>query len=230
MLKEIKSAAKKPSPDSEARAPDRPKRNHRNPEKVIAGILAAAIDEFSTHGFAGARIDRISKKANTADRMLYYYFGNKESLYEAVLEEVYRRLTEEQRRFVAPKNDPVAALTAMIVQIWDNYVKHPEFIRLIMSENLLYGRFIRQSATIKNSSSPLVEVLDQILQDGKEKGIFRRNADTSITLMTIMSLGFFYISNQYTYSFWLINDMTSTHRSEVWLAHIKSLVLNDLLV
>jgi AcrR family transcriptional regulator len=47
-------------------------------------ILAAATEEFSAHGIAGARVDRIAAAADTNKAMLYTYFGNKEQLFEAV--------------------------------------------------------------------------------------------------------------------------------------------------
>lgn len=221
-------AKKKATPKSGV--PERPKRVRRNPEKLIASILNAAVEEFASHGFSGARIDRISKRANTVDRMLYYYFGNKEHLYEAVLEDVYGKLTEAQRQFVLPKDDPVAAMDQLITHMWEHYTNHPEFIRLVMSENLLYGRYIRQSENIRKVSFPLVEIVGGILTNGKEKKIFRADADTNFTLMTIMSMGFFYVSNQYTYSYWLSKDLPPGLHGDGWLAHMKSVIFDHLLI
>ena len=58
----------------------------RNPTKTKESILKAAIREFSLHGFQGARVEKIAKRANANMRMLYHYFVNKEKLYIAVLE------------------------------------------------------------------------------------------------------------------------------------------------
>jgi len=224
-----KSPARKKTPVKSG-APERPKRVRRNPERLIAAILNAAIEEFSNHGFSGARIDRISKRANTVDRMLYYYFGNKERLYEAVLEEVYRNLIEEQRQFVPPEGDPVNGMDELITHMWEHYMNHPEFIRLVMSENLLYGRYIRQSEHIKQVSFPLVRIIDEILKSGKKKNIFRPDADTNFILMTIMSMGFFYVSNQYTYTYWLSKELTPNLRSDAWLGHMKTVIFDHLMV
>jgi len=51
-------------------APTRPTKRRRSPEEVQARILGAAVIEFAEHSFSGARIDRISKRAKTVDRML----------------------------------------------------------------------------------------------------------------------------------------------------------------
>src|SRR5512142_2209355 len=61
----------------------------RDPEANRARILAAATAEFAAHGLGGARVDRIAAEAGANKRMLYYYFGNKEALFCAVLEAAY---------------------------------------------------------------------------------------------------------------------------------------------
>jgi AcrR family transcriptional regulator len=49
-------------------------------------LLAAAAEEFSEYGLAGARIDRIAARAGANKRLLYVYFGDKDQLFDAVLE------------------------------------------------------------------------------------------------------------------------------------------------
>lgn len=58
-------------------------------------LLSAATAEFAEHGPAGARIDRIAERAGANKRLLYVYFGDKEALFEAVLERQIGRLAEE---------------------------------------------------------------------------------------------------------------------------------------
>jgi AcrR family transcriptional regulator len=63
----------------------------RDPEATQARILAAARREFSAKGIAGARVDAIAARAKVNKRMLYYYFGSKEGLFQEILR---RRLHE----------------------------------------------------------------------------------------------------------------------------------------
>ena len=76
-------------------APAKPLRKtgvrERAAETTRENILRAAIKIFAKHGLDGGSIDQISKAANSHDRMIYYYFGNKEGLFVAALEETYRR-------------------------------------------------------------------------------------------------------------------------------------------
>src|ERR1700732_4091576 len=62
------------------------------PEESRAAILSAAAKEFSEHGIAGARTDAIARAAHVNKALLYYYFKDKEALYEAVLDQVFSGL------------------------------------------------------------------------------------------------------------------------------------------
>ncbi|MBL0421631.1 TetR family transcriptional regulator [Ramlibacter sp. AW1] len=203
-------------------------RTRRSPEEVQARILEAAMHEFSEFGFAGARIDRISSRAKTVDRMLYYYFGNKERLYQTTLEAAYAEMIEAEGNFVVPDGDPVQGIRELVGHTWNLYVSRPQIIRIIMNENLLRGRFIKKSRAIRQKSLPLIALLENILKQGQAQGLFRLDVDASLTLMTMMSLGFFYVANSYTISHWLRADMMEPERCRAWEAHISQTLLASL--
>jgi AcrR family transcriptional regulator len=69
-------------------------------------ILRAAIDVFAKNGFAGARVEKISKAARSTDRMIYYYFGSKERLFVAVLETIYKELVDAEAVRFEPGRRP----------------------------------------------------------------------------------------------------------------------------
>ncbi|WP_076997621.1 TetR/AcrR family transcriptional regulator [Variovorax sp. KK3] len=187
-------------------------------------ILDAAIEEFAEHGFAGARIERVSAAANTVDRMLYYYYGNKERLYQAVLAKIYEDMIGAQREFVMP-DDPVEGMRQLVLHSWDHYHSHPNLVRLLMNENLLRGRHVRESVDLERTTLPLVQTVETLLTSGQAEGVFRRDLSSEHVLMTIMSLGFFYVSNQYTCSAWLGHDLMARARRTAWGEHICETVL-----
>jgi len=79
----------------------------RNPERSRERILSAALREFASKGFAGARVDAIARRAAINKRMLYHYFGNKEKLFRAVL----RQKVAERRAWGANlSSDPAERL------------------------------------------------------------------------------------------------------------------------
>jgi TetR/AcrR family transcriptional regulator len=79
----------------------------RNPERTQERILQAAFKEFAGQGFAGARVDRIARRAGINKRMLYHYFGDKESLFREVLR---RKMTERKAWGDITPDDPAESL------------------------------------------------------------------------------------------------------------------------
>ncbi|MFE4754963.1 TetR/AcrR family transcriptional regulator [Streptomyces mirabilis] len=68
-------------------------------------ILAAALNEFAEKGLSGARVESIARAADVNIRMLYYYYGSKERLFEEVL----RTHLEAHARQIAAEDQDVAA-------------------------------------------------------------------------------------------------------------------------
>jgi TetR/AcrR family transcriptional regulator len=79
----------------------------RNPERTRERILSAALKEFAAHGFAGARVDAIARRAHINKRMLYHYFGDKEDLFKAVLR---RKIAERNAWAEASSGEPTETL------------------------------------------------------------------------------------------------------------------------
>src|SRR5215203_1312657 len=81
-----------------------------DPERTQANILEVAEAEFGEKGLAGARIDEIAEATKTSKRMIYYYFGSKEGLYLAVLEDAYRRVRDIESELHLQDLEPEQAL------------------------------------------------------------------------------------------------------------------------
>src|SRR5690242_5434504 len=78
----------------------------RDSERTQSAILTAATREFARHGLGGARVDRIAAGARTNKRMLYYYYGSKEALFVAVLEDCYARIRRAEKALSLLDVDP----------------------------------------------------------------------------------------------------------------------------
>jgi len=205
-------------------APKSPKAT-RDPDATRLRIMQSAIEEFSTAGFGGARVDRISKRAGTADRMLYYYYGNKERLFSSVIEKAYADLLRAEQQLRLDDAEPEDGLRQLIAFTWNYYVEHPEFIRLLNSENLHQGRNVKRARRIGALSHPFLHILKQLLNRGAKAGVFRPDADPVRMYMTIAALGYFYLSNRYTLSHFLNFDLMTQANQRDWLAHITTVVM-----
>ena len=201
-------------------------RRKRDPEGMQRKILDAATAEFADHGYGGARVERISRRARTVDRMLYYYFGSKEALFRAVLEAAYERLGRAEQQLSLASIPPREGMRQLIAFTWDYYCAHPEFIRLLNSENQQRGQHVRKSSRVSQLSSPLLTILRDLLARGAKEGVFRDNVDPIQIYVTIAALGYFYLSNRYTLSRFLDRDLMADEHRRAWLDHITSVVLS----
>jgi len=191
----------------------------RDAEATRARILKAAVREFARHGYAGARGERIAKTARSSERMVYYYFANKEGLFRAALETVYASLRDAERTVHLDDEDPLAALESFCRFVWDYYLQHPEFIGLVNTENLQQARHLRRSPRLGELVSPVVGLLAELLERGQRAGAMRAGVDPAQLYVSIASLGYFYLSNQHTLSAVLGRDLLAPEHLQ---AHWRS--------
>jgi AcrR family transcriptional regulator len=197
----------------------------RDGELTRRRILRAAQNEFMRHGFSGARVDRISSAAKSSDRMIYYYFGSKQALYIEVLESVYTGLAVAESSWQIDVSHPEQALRELVSLTWQYYLDHPEFIALLANENLQRGRHITKSVRVKQLSRPVLEVLGRILDEGRRQKVFRADLDVRSVYLTQAALGYFYLSNRYTLSSFLGDDLMKPQQCDAWCTEITRVVL-----
>jgi AcrR family transcriptional regulator len=140
------TATPRRSPTNKSPLARKPGVREQAAQETRDAILKAATKIFAKNGFAGGRIDEISKAAKSYDRMIYYYFGSKEDLFIAVLEEMYKRFNEAELALELSSDQPVESLTAVISFMWTFYQRNPEFITLLNDENLHRGKHISKIA------------------------------------------------------------------------------------
>ena len=172
----------------------------RDPEGMRIRILEAAKQEFAAHGLAGARVDRIAANAGANKRMLYYHVGNKEDLYLAVLEGAYEKIRSEERGLDLEHLDPPEAIERLIDFTWNYFLRNPEFLALLNTENLAKARHLKRSTKVKSMHSPFVEMIRTVVRRGVESGDFRVAVDPVQLYISIAALCFFYLSNSATLS------------------------------
>jgi AcrR family transcriptional regulator len=218
----------KTAPGSSRRDPARRGASRRDPERNRGRILAAALDEFARYGLGGARVDRIAERAGANKRMLYYYFGNKEDLFLAVLESRYAHIRRAELGLRLGALDPAEGIRRLIAFTWQYYLKHPEFLTLLNSENLHRGRHIHRSHQIAAMHSPLIATLRDLLDRGARGGKFRRGVDPVQLYISIAALGYFYLGNRHTLSTIFERDLLAVRSKAERLRHMTELVLGYL--
>ena len=170
-----------------------------DPERTMAEILEAATAEFAAKGLSGARIDEIAATTRTSKRMIYYYFGSKEGLYIAVLEASYAKMRRIESELRLDDMEPEAALRELVGFTFDHHQGNQDYIRLVMSENMHRGEYLRQSKTIQNLNVTAIDAIRRLYQRGVAQGVFRPGLDAIDIHASISALTFFNVSNQYTF-------------------------------
>lgn len=210
---------RKPSPSSRT----------RDPEATRADILAVAAIEFATHGYSGARVDRIAARMKNSKQMLYYYYRNKSELYRCVLRECYQAIRIKERALDLQGLSPRQALEAIVTFNFNHHIKSEHFIRIVMSENVLMGRNIVHVPHIQAENASVIELLRTVCDRGAADGSMRADIDPIDLHMTISALCFFNVANRHTFSFVFDRDMASEAASAARLRSVIDTVLASVL-
>ena len=148
--------------------------------------------------------------------MIYYYFGSKEGLYLAVLEESYRRVRDIEGELHLQDLEPEQALRRLVAFTFDHHLANENYIRLVMSENINRGQFLAQSKSIQALNLKAISAIEKLYARGVEQGIFRPGLDPIDIHASISALSFFNVSNRHTFGLIFKRDFTSptiaTHR------------------
>jgi AcrR family transcriptional regulator len=196
-----------------------------DPARTMAEILAVATHEFADKGLTGARIDEIAAATRTSKRMIYYYFGSKDGLYLAVLEEAYRRMREIEADLHLADLEPLAALQKLVEFTYDHHRDNEDFIRLVMNENIQRGDYLRQSKNIQSLNSIAIQSLQAVYARGVAQGVFRPGLDPVDIHSAISAFTFFNVSNRHTFGV-IFKDKASLGKAETLKRqHVVDLIL-----
>jgi len=191
-------------------------------------ILAAARAEFCANGFGGAKVDAIAQRAGANKRLLYHYFGNKEDLYRAVLREAYAEIRRGERELNLEALSPEEAMDRLVRFTFRHFLANPWFTALLATENQQGAAFLRRLPDITELHSPLVDQIVNILEKGRDDGIFRDGVDPVQLYVSIAALGYFYVSNMNTLSVIFDRDLGATSMVQEREAQAVQMVLRYL--
>jgi len=216
--------SKKPSPaGSQAGA------RTRSPQATRQDIIDVATREFAQNGLSGARVDEIADKTGSSKRMIYYYFGDKEGLYLAVLEEAYRRVRTTEAGLDLEHLPPAEALRKLVGFTFDHHHSNEAFIRLVMIENIHHGDYLARSRTIQDLNVSAIGELESIYRRGLQDGTFRKGLTAIELHWQISALCFFNVSNRATFSRIFRVDLASKKALAALRGQVVEMVLRNVL-
>ena len=145
------------------------------PVESRAAILNAAIDEFAEHGIAGARTEAIARAARVNKALLYYYFKDKEAIYEAVLDHVFSGLRDTVVPILEGNLPPRQKVLRYLGAYFDYIAANPRFPRVVQGEWIRSGsdHIGQMQRVARTYFRPIYQKLGEVLREGIAAGEFR---------------------------------------------------------
>lgn len=193
-----------------------------------SAILAAARAEFSAKGLTGARVNEIAARAGVNKQLIYYYFGSKEDLYRTALEVVYTEIRTQERSLKLGDMKPEEAMATLIGFSFDYLAQHPDFIGLLNHENAQGAQHVRDSSAIRDTNSPLIELIAKTLARGIRAGVFRRGIDPVEFYISVAGMSYFFFSNRLTLASIFGRDLSSAEAVAAYRAHVVAFAMAGL--
>ncbi|HXQ99235.1 MAG TPA: TetR/AcrR family transcriptional regulator [Pseudomonas sp.] len=192
---------------------------------TLKRILAAARQAFSEHGLAGARIDDIAQEAGVTKQLIHHYYGTKEGLFVAVLDEASDTIMSELVGLQVDALSPTDALRRVLNHFFDQYKDDP-----LMGSLALEGiRYHDAHQTPRNHflelSPRLIDKLDGILRRGAASGAFKPHVDARLLLATAALVTTGWFTNRYSTSALTGLETYSEQGLRVWRQHSADFVL-----
>jgi TetR/AcrR family transcriptional regulator len=151
-------------------------------------LLAAALREFGEKGFAGARVEKITRDANANKQLVYHYFGNKEALFKSVLELAYKEYTGDALRLSIERADAKTALRLFVDTMFRPSSSTVYFNQILQDENRFGAKHVKPLRSVKQTYVEVIKLVQAILAKGAEEGVFRRGIDPREFYISLVGL------------------------------------------
>jgi TetR/AcrR family transcriptional regulator len=162
----------------------------KNPE-TARRILAAAEQIFAQRGLAGARTDEIAAAAHANKAMLYYYYGDKQRLYHAVIENLFSQLRNSILVSRPANGSPRGQLLAYVNGYFDFVSTHPNYPRIVQREVMQSGPQLQW--IVQKYFRPFHRRLSRAIEEGIAAGEIQP-VDPNNTVFSIIAITVFYFA------------------------------------
>ena len=182
------------------------------PQESRAAILKAAVADFAREGVAGARTDAIARSAGVNKALLYYYYKDKEALYDAVLDDVFSGARSAVQNALKQPLPPRERLVGYVSAHFNYIASHLPYHRIVNAEFLRAGRDpSRMQRVAQQYFRPIFSAIAALLKEGAESGDFRQ-VDPLHFIPSMISVIVFYFTTAPIMSVLTGFDPMSTQR------------------
>jgi len=168
------------------------KETKKNKIETKKKIMEAAYKEFAERGFDGARMQKIAERAKINKAMLHYYFKDKETLYETVME-YFHNLFDQ---IIAEKNvdakDRITFLKQTVNAYYEIFFEYPEFKKIFMQE-IASGLKTMKKILLKQNPKEIKNIMEKFFLLNKIKELqksqeIRNDIEEEHVMLSIIGL------------------------------------------
>ncbi len=158
-------------------------------------MLVAARHEFATRALGGARVNDIAVAQKLNKQLVYHYFGSKEDLYVAVLEEAYASFRARDVVVLMRELEPKKPSCSLRGLLFESFRDLQEEVALIADENIHKARHIHASPRIKRLHQPLVLMMEDLVDARRAQRRVPQRIHLIRLFILLLSLSSVYVSN-----------------------------------
>jgi len=158
----------------------------RSAEKAIDKrgiILDAALKTFVKRGYSETRVSEIAAEAKVAEGTLYNYFQSKEDLLLALFDEKWGGIIGDIRKKISRLDDPNKKLKVMFSLVVRMFRKDRHLAEIFLIDVKQSSIFLKNYPV--NRVVEFIDLIEEILEEGKVKGIYRKDLDTHVAKMIV---------------------------------------------
>ncbi len=162
-------------------------------------IMEAAEKLFAERGFTGTSVRDIAESADINLAMVSYYFGSKEKLFEAMFAHRSEFFKLQLETMVQNKElEPMEKMYLLIDQYIDKLTNQQCFHRIMVREQMINnnGFIASQIHALKTRNQALIK---QLIKEGQDKGVFKKDIDTPLMMMTMVGTVSQLVTTQHFY-------------------------------
>lgn len=202
-----------------------PRRIGNTKRDTISRLLDVAKKEFADKGLDGARIDEIARRAGITKQLIYHYYGSKEELFAAIIEETAAAAMHEYIALELDHLAPKEALRAFLYHVYEQYQRFPFLATSVVEENRQHGVHVSARNEFPHLTPIVIQKLEHILDRGMRSGDFREGLDSHALLASItLNMGGCFI-HDYSLSVMMNVDLTTPAGKARWREHASDLIL-----
>ncbi|WP_028485979.1 TetR/AcrR family transcriptional regulator [Thiomicrorhabdus chilensis] len=161
----------------------------KKPNKTAQHILKVATQMFAEKGFDGTIMDELCERSGVNKASIYYHFGDKATLYDTALTDLFKRVADPILSAVAQRETPQQKLHTFI-DMFARTASHTPAMPAVLMRELASGG-IHMPVSAREQMQRLLFALKVILKSGYEQNLFKRTDPLTIQFMVIGTLCFF---------------------------------------